>query len=148
MREKMMKFTPREDEYFCFTLEPGEYDFKIIQAEDAVSKTNNEMIKLSLKVWGKDGQEYYITDYLLTNNARMEWKLKNFCDSVGLSDKYLSGELNAADCKDKHAKVELRIDKDKEGKYPDKNSVKKYVQTLLPPMADKNNFVDDDIPFI
>lgn len=108
---------------------PGEYDFEIMRAEETTSKKGNEMIKLKLRVF-VDGGEIHVYDYLV---GGMEYKLANFCDAIGRSDDYDTGEINADNLEGCSGKLKLVIEeatKDAdtgEIKWPAKNAVKTYI---------------------
>ena len=106
-------------------IDKGQYQYTVLAAEDAVSKSGKDMIKLQLKVWDADGREHLIYDYLL---EAMPQKLKHFADTCGLADKYELGEINADDCKHKSGYLELIIQEDKSGQYGPRNSVKDYIK--------------------
>jgi hypothetical protein len=88
-----MRFQPKTEEEIDLEnmLEPGEYDFEVIAAEEATSKSGNEMIKAKLKLF-TDGGDVVLTDYLLEAAAR---KLRHFCEVTGLLDEYKTGRLTA-----------------------------------------------------
>lgn len=140
-----LTFQPRtEDELNKTILLPeGEYDFDIIGAEEAVSKSNNPMIKLTLRVYAQDGNTTQVYDYLL---AALEYKLKHFCDATGLIAEYESGNLSADMCLNRSGRAMFKIDKDKTGKYDDKNVVKDYVPGQHPTSGD-HPYMKEDIPF-
>ena len=122
-----MKFTPVKEEEMESNfkpLAPGYYNFEVKDAEETVSKSGNEMIKLTLKVWDNKGKEYTLYDYLLSS-ANMMWKLKHFCDSCELAEIYENGELTDSACIGKCGKVETDIEK-QEG-YGPRAKVKDYV---------------------
>lgn len=123
-----MNFTPKtEAEVSAFELFPvGEYDFDVIKATDEISSAGNEMIKLELDIYAANGNKTRVFDYLLEVLA---YKLKHFCDCVGLSKEYEEGKLNAAKCKGKAGRCKIGIQKDKTGEYPDKNVVKDYCKS-------------------
>lgn len=138
-------------------LPKGEYDFEVAAAEDTVSKkSGNEMIKLTLKVWGEDGKERAVTDYLL---GAMEHKLYHFAHATGLGDLYEAGGLEAIDCEGRSGRVKLKVESSEQ--YGTKNAVVDYVaakpkahgdvalkpkpKAALDPDLDAPE--DDDIPF-
>ncbi len=148
-----MRFNPQSNEELekkaeerrtRLLMEPGIYDFEVAQAQDTVSKSGNDMIKLQLKVWDKDGNERFVFDYLL---EAMEFKLRHFAESVELLDLYNAGEMFAPDCVGRCGKVELLVEKGARKPdgtmYPDKNTVKDYV----PSLAKIELPFDDTIPF-
>lgn len=141
-------------------LAEGEAEFEVLSAEDQVSKTGNEMIKLHLKVWDCNGKQGTIFDYLLEKGV---WRIEQFCESTLIPvAKFKSGELNAVDCSGKTGKLTIKTQKDKSGQYPDKSSVSGYLprknsnessksnlgQTdTVSNKANKTSDFDDDIPF-
>ena len=151
-----MRVNPKTEEELQLMglLQPGVYDFEVVEAQDKVSKSGNEMIALTLQVWDINGKPHTVYDYLLD---AMSYKLRHFAESVGLLDKYLAGNIEASDCRLASAKVEIIIQKGGEklggGSYPDKNSVKDYIVrkgnlSIVPnnPTLADNSF-NDDIPF-
>lgn len=152
-----MHFAPKsEEEVAAANLFPaGTYDFEIQNAEDAVSKAGNEMIKLTLRVFAPDGSATTVFDYLLESAA---YKLRHVSSACGLISQYDKGSLSADDFVGKQGRVKIRIQKDASGQYPDKNSVSDYViASRSPSSALASNGsrhsdevpppIDDDIPF-
>lgn len=128
-----MQFTPRsEKEVSQYSLIPkGEYDFEVLEAEDCVSKNSgNEQIKLKLGLYVGDKRRL-VWDYLL---PALEYKLRHFCDSVGLLAKYENGTLTAEDCVGRSGKCKIDIQRDPGGFYEDKNVVKDYVLRPAKPL--------------
>jgi hypothetical protein len=122
----------------------GWYDFEVMHAEEKTSKAGNEMIALKLRVFNPLGGEKHVYDYLLESNSI---KMFDFCESVGLTDKYEAGTLSADDCIERAARVKIATDS-KNKDYAPKNVVKAYaaVQAVGPsPAAAAPD--DDDIPF-
>jgi hypothetical protein len=122
----------------------GWYDFEVMGAEEKTSKAGNEMIALKLRVFNPRGGEKHVYDYLLESNAI---KMFDFCESVGLLDKYEAGTLTAEDCLLRAARVKIATDS-KNPQYAPKNVVKAYAvvqsgsTTPAPSEPD-----DDDVPF-
>lgn len=134
-----LNFTPKTEEELnkSVLLQKGEYDFEVMKAEEALSKSGNDMIKLTLKVYGPNGETAHVYDYLL---VAMEFKLKHFCDSVGLVAEYESGQLTADMCGGRAGRCKLAVETDASGKYDDKNVVKDYVASFGPVPADDTPF--------
>ena len=150
-----MRFKHLSDEELqsFFLAEPGIYDFEVIDAKDRVSKSGNEMIELKIKIWDKDGNQRVIFDYLL---EAMKFKLKHFADCCGLTNKYKADEIGSLDCVGKSGKVDIIIQQGQPnpagGYYPDKNSVKDYVQpdenvVQAKKVSNGEDFFNDDVPF-
>lgn len=152
-----MKFQPktREELDSELLIEPGTYKFQVMKANDAYSKAGNEMIKLELKIWDNNGHERIVFDYLL---EAMGHKLRHFCESCEVLDKYESGELRAFDLPGRTGQLVLLKESERPnpqgGYFPAKNSVKDYVGHSVngKPAATQagavgESFDDDKIPF-
>jgi len=142
-----MTFAPKSEkevsESSCAPV--GEYDFDVLNAEDAISKSDNPMIKVTIGLYIGDTVKNRIFDYLL---PAMEAKLRHFCDTTGLLSRYESGQLEAADCIGRSGRVKIGIEP--AGQYPAKNVVKDYVCRPAKPLASNsapNPESEDDIPF-
>ena len=121
-----MHFTPKtEKEIAEANLWPaGEYSFEIAKAENAVSKSGNEMIKLSLNIVNNEAKSKVVFDYLL---EAIEYKLRHCADACGLLVKYETGMLDAMDFEGKTGVLKLGIQKGTD-RYPnDKNSISDYI---------------------
>ena len=73
VKEEWLAATNRE------LLPEGEYDFEITDAEEAVSRAGNDMIKISCKVDAKIPR--FINDYLV-GSEKAFWKVKSLCASA------------------------------------------------------------------
>lgn len=120
-----MQFAPKSESDIAREnlLEPGEYDFEVLTAEDKISKSGNEMIALKLAVF-HEGRSKHVFDYLLEAFAH---KLRHFCHGTGMGDLYDAGTVTAQDCVGRAGRVKLRISEDKTGQYQPKNEVVDYV---------------------
>lgn len=148
-----MRITPKtEDEIKSGYLMPeGEYPFVISAAEDTLSKSGNEMIKMTVRVYKPDGSFNLVTDYLLES---MQFKLRHACEACGLLKQYESGQLLGNDFVGKQGMLKLSIRKSEE--YGDQNQVKDYIvqkdADKKPLPKDKlekaiDGDLDDSIPF-
>jgi len=140
-------------------LDAGVYNFEVLTADYKMSATGNPMIALKLRVWGNDGKEHLVYDYLVAT-SKMMWKTKHFCDSVGLDKIYASSNFNESLCPGKSGKALISLktgNKKPDGtSYPDKNAVDDYVMTDKgsvkyvsgeQPNFDRPLTKDDDLPF-
>jgi hypothetical protein len=136
-----MKFTPLELENVNtnYLLPTGEYDVKVIDADDGLSKAGNPQIKLKLKVSG-DGQSVTVFDYLGATSK----KLRNFCQNMGLEEKYKSGEVTDIDCLNKTGRASVKIERS--DTYGEQNKIAFYVASGSTE-SKKDDFQDSDIPF-
>ena len=130
----------------------GIYNFEVINAEDTVSKSSGiDMIKLTIKIWLENGKERIIYDNLMES---MKFKLGHFAEVTGLIDQYNANLLTPESCIGKTGSLKIIIQTDKNGVYPDKNSVVDYVpqikSSMLNPLGiqgEKKEFINDDLPF-
>lgn len=139
-----------KDKYAYEIIEKVVFGGKEYRTEDAVSKSNNDMIVLVVKVYNDDGNFKVILDYLLES---ISYKLRHAAYANGLGDEYETGNLTAEQFIGKSGFCELGIQKDKEGKYADKNVIRDYVvdDEDKPKVGNgastKPNELDDTIPF-
>ncbi len=126
-----MQFTPKtklqleqeeEERELSLLLPKGVYDFECFRAEDKLSKSNNEMIAVGLKVYGNDGRTPFVNDWLL---EKMAFKLRHFCETTELMAVYERGDLKAEHCLRASGRVQIDIEPAKDG-YPAKNKVVDY----------------------
>lgn len=111
----------------------GEYDFEVTEAVNKVSRAGNDMIEVKLKVFAPDGGFRMVTDYLM---PKMAFKLRHFCETTGLMDRYDAGNLTAMNCENRTGRVLLQIEPERKGKdkdgndktFPPKNSVGDYAK--------------------
>ena len=145
-----MKFTPMTEAEIVSAslLEAGEYPFEVLAASEEISKAGNEMIRVKLAVFGPNGQQAHVYDYLM---EKMAFKLRHFCETTGLIAKYEAGTLGELDCAGKTGRVKLAVEP-ANGKYDAKNVVKDYVKPAPVPnaaqAAPQNGIpFNDDIPW-
>jgi len=103
-----MKFTPLSDEQIAeFGLIPeSEVDFEILNAQEKVSSKGNDMIELNVQVFAPDGSARTIRDWIMPSFMK---KFKHCLDACGLTSKYESGEIAAADFIGKTGKLKITI---------------------------------------
>lgn len=145
-----MRFTPKTEAEVqeAGLLPAGEYSFEVLEAEDKISKSGNEMIALKLGIEHEESLRG-VFDYLLTDE-RMQYKLRHFADAVGVLKDYERGEMKAEDLVGLSGKCKIVIQPAKDG-YDAKNSVRDYVKRSNgaepEPVTAKKTNMDDDIPF-
>lgn len=147
----MFSFKPLSDEEIQAAqndhlLPEGTYPFKVRQATAKVSQNLNPMIKVELEIIIPGGA-LIINDYLM-ETGKMIYKLKHFCESVGVSDQYEKGQIDLNGLKNKSGEALVFVQKgqarkDGAGFYADKNAISDYVKKVVPAPADFN----DDIKF-
>jgi len=144
----------------------GEYPFEVLEkamigqyesyTEERKSKSGNDMIQLVLSVKHPTGAKRVLRDWLVTE---MAVKLHDASWACGLGTAYSTGKLEASNFIGKRGTLKLGIEKDKEGKYDDRNAVKGYVlgtgavqdayapdPAPVAPAVSKDD-IEDEIPF-
>lgn len=144
-------YTPRTDEEWQLLnlLPEGKYFFKTIEVEESKTKNGDPMLVLKNLVTAPNGQERTIKDWLIANDE-MGYKIKHYCDAVGLEAVYMAGQFNANSCKDKTGFLEIKI-APANGGYGPSNKVKSYVSknkvNLNQTAKTPKEILDDNIPF-
>jgi hypothetical protein len=151
-----MRFSPKSEQQIQEDrfpiLKPGKYHFEVFEASEAISKKGNPMLVLKLKLLDTSLSSVgFVTDYLMESIAH---KLRHACYACGLSKAYDSGEIQAESFLGRSGTLDLGIQKDKSGQYPDKNTVLDYIigesgTQLLSPQPNNGNYSsswDDDMP--
>ncbi len=158
-----MNFNPQQVDVFADApikrdikelIDPGIYPFRIVNAIDHVSKEGNPSIRLTVVYTLDDRSTAVVIDYLSPNALG---RIKNFCAVANLMDKFDSGSLLPEDCIGCEGLVDITISKAKDkgnGEFfPEKNSVKFYLNKNMEPKAKtvdskkSEELIDDDIPF-
>lgn len=128
-----MKFTPKTEQQIAEEnlLPPGVYPFDVLEAHPKVSQaakdrgeTEPNMIELKLKVYENADRGVFVTDYLM---EAMAFKLRHFCEEVGLLDQYNKGQLTADMCAGRSGHAKIGPSKPK-GDFKPKDEVKDYGQ--------------------
>lgn len=119
-----MRTTPKTQEQLDQErmLPAGEYDFTIDKAEDKISRSQNEMIELSLTIFTGNG-ERRMKDWVMDKVAH---KLRHFAYAVGVGPMYEAGALVAQELVGRSGKVILKQGK-AQGDFPARNEVADYV---------------------
>ena len=150
-----MRFDPKTEQEIASAnlLPPGTYDAEVIKAEEAKSSAGNDMIALTLRVYGSDTSTL-VNDWLL---EKVAYKLRHAAEAMGLLADYEQGALDARDMLNRSVRVKLNIQKDKAAQYPDKNGVADYIvdkavngKAATPARARQSvpaESIDDEIPF-
>ena len=129
---------------------PGEYDFEVSEAEDTTSKAGNDMIKLKLFVYDREGNRLVVFDYLVSSAA---WKIKAFAEAAGMLSDFDAGELDAALMIGRTGRARIGLEK-QEG-FDERNKVLAYVKkpaastapVLRRASVPAGAGLDDEIPF-
>jgi hypothetical protein len=152
-------FHPKTDEEIerMHLLPDGTYRFTVRNALETVSKEKgNPMVRVDLEIYGHDGGSSLMSDYLVASD-KMAWKIKHFCDTLGLLEQYQKGNLEAQNL----IRLEgyAQVVTEKRSEYPARNKVKDYGKPkstktnsiLSPTKPDPNQSLeqndDSDLPF-
>lgn len=138
-------------------LKPGEYPFTVMESDVVLSKSaknaGREMVKVKLNVHGPDFDRHvydYFADWF------SEYKLKHFCETVGIGKDYLSGKIdparNAWQGREGYVKIDIQ---EASGNYPEKNEAVDYLPeesqkveaSPAPKAAAAPPAEGDDVPF-
>lgn len=98
----------------------GEYDATIVTAEEKLSKQQNPMIELLVRVYGSNGMKIEVSDWV---GEYAIWKLKHLSASVGHD--FDSGSIDPQDLIDRNIRVKLGTQKDE--KFGEQNRILDYV---------------------
>lgn len=144
-----------EDIERTLLLEEGIYDFLVKKLSMETSQKGKKMFKVILGVFGKDGQERTVWDFLVfptdehQPKARLflSRKMRNFFASIGKLEAYDLGKIKAQEVEGINGSLEISIKTEEIGEYAGtkKNVVKDYCKPL--PQAANSNPFDDDINF-
>lgn len=105
-------------------LDPGTYELVVREAEERVSSKGNPMIALELEPVGHQG--VLIREYLVATQSAM-FRIKNFCEAAGLTEKFEAGRLSEDDCRGSKVRARLTVEEGTDG-YSDKNRVEEYLK--------------------
>ncbi len=136
------------------------YDAYVTSAIRTKSGADNVMADIMVKIVDNEGNTHEIRDFLVFTQ-KMLWKIKHFCDSAGLQQKYEEGNFQPEDAKDKHIRVLVGTkigdvipfdrlgDRPEGSRYRDKNIIIDYVarEPITVVNAANQNHFDDAIPF-
>jgi hypothetical protein len=111
----------------------GTYDFTVYQAEEGVSQAGNEQIVLTLHIFNREGDRRTVFDYLGSSD-KVQWKVRHFAESVGLTKQYDAGDLMPMDINERSGQCKIGIQK-AQGAYAAKNVVADYLGNVAPATA-------------
>lgn len=129
--------------------EAGVYDFECIECVYGESKSSgNPQFTVKLKCYDRNGSTFTVWDYLQPE-GKIRYKLKHFCDAVGLTKQFEKGSLAEFNLINKSGKVELKIQRGNAEFPNDKNTVSDYLSrtNLLGESTISQDFTNDTIPF-
>ena len=119
-----MRFIPVSEEVAAGCLPKGEYEAVVKASVEKISKAENPMIELTLTVYGSDGQEGEVRDWLVATDGG-QGKIQRFCKSADLWGTYQAGELCAESCVGLNVTVKLKVQESDD--YAPRNAVVDYL---------------------
>ena len=143
-----MQFQPKTDEEIqrMMLIPDGAKCFsEVMEAENHTSKeSGKESIMLKLAIWEDTSIRTYLFVYLTPAFMLL---FKHGCIALLGVQKYKSGNIQAEDFIGKSCNVIIGIEKDKTGKYLDKNKVKDFCIEEVKKPAPQSNQNDESLPF-
>ena len=136
------EYNPKEVKSEYALLANGEYECEIVDAEETVSKAGNDMLKLVICIYGNDGEQVRVYDYIVSPSTI--YKLKSICRCCEIE---FDGILDEQLLIGRRMRVLTKIEPERtvEGKtYAERNSIVKYVSGLGKKPTDIDPLVADD----
>lgn len=134
---------------------PGEYDFTIYEAAETTSqKSGEEMLKLTLHIFDRNGDKRTVFDYILSSKAA-QWKARHMMESIGMTKQYDAGVIDPVDIVERSGRLKLGV-APATAQYPAQNKVQDYVKMKSDPQSAAEparkarapaGDIDDEIPF-
>lgn len=133
----------------------GEYQATLMEIEETESKSSGSpMYKLKWKVYGDNGAEAHVYDYIVMTEKGV-WKLRKLADAFGMRAAFDSATFDPNMLEGENCRLNIGIEEG-EGDFPDRNRVASYVKDsgsapdranarTVP--ASKASIEDADIPF-
>lgn len=128
----------------------GLYDFEVLEAKERISKNDNPMIEMKVKLYDSEGRSFNLFDYLV-ESAATRYKVRHYASATGQLPQYEKGELRAEDQPGKTGRCQIGIQPAKAA-YPAKNTISDYAPAvigkapLIASMSDAD-LDDSEIPF-
>ncbi len=135
----------------------GVYEFLVLDAQEQISKTGNDMMKLKLEFKNANNEISTVFDYLVAPYPK---KIAAFSQTTNLLDKYEAGELTPTDCMNKkgYALLEIQeyeyekfnIETQEMEKLKGKNNKVKFYKPAPEKKEEvqaRDELIDDDVPF-
>ena len=136
------EYNPKEVKSEYAVLSNGEYECEVVGAVETVSKAGNDMIKLVLCVFGNEGEQVRVYDYIVSPSTL--WKLKSICRCCNIE---FDGILDEQLLIGRRMRVLTKVEPERtvDGKtYSERNSIVKYVSGLGKKPTDIDPLVADD----
>jgi hypothetical protein len=158
----MFRFKPYTEEQINnagleVLLPNGDYPFQVLNIVPKQSKSGNNMLELKLQLHTATGL-HTIQDWLVDSPdlPKMAFKLRHFCDTIGLQVEYLQGEFAPSAALNRRGHLKLgrergKLKADGQSSYPDRNVVRDYLKKV--PRQDSKELgntpplLNDEIPF-
>jgi len=131
-------------------IEPGEGTFKVTNAEEKMSRSQNLMMVVTFVLTNHKGQSTLANEYLVSSkdpaqNKSTATKIYNLLNAIGRVDLY-GHPLEARHLLHGRGKCIIKTQKSDDPQYPDKSIIAQYVAKDFVASTDEAN-LDQDIPF-
>lgn len=100
----------------------GDYPASIEKVVDTESKAGNHMQDVTFRVYGPEGREFLIHEYIVV--PATVYKLQQIAIAIGREEDFDSGVFQVDDHIGENLTVRLKIEKSP--KYPDQNKIAAY----------------------
>lgn len=100
----------------------GRYEAEILNAELRTSKAGNEMLEITYRLTGPNGEPAVLKDYLVST-PRAQWKIKRFCKALGVE--YDRGEIDPDSLRGESITLEVALEEDAQTGR-DRNTIADY----------------------
>lgn len=166
-KENTMHYAPKTDEQLEAErprLREGIIDWEIISTllkdgekinKDTGNLEKYKYFELNIKVYDSNGTQGFVKEFL-SNQPKMIWKLKQFCDAAALHNEYMNPPLECFMLNGKCGRGMGHFQKNKDPNYADQFKIKSFnikedEDKAKPPLKQQSDsmdkFEDEDIPF-
>jgi hypothetical protein len=108
----MPSFNKDDYQEKVFRVPAGDYPFVIATATERQSTAGNDMIDLKV-LFEIGGKDFTVYDGLVFTPKAL-WKVKAFCDAVGIEDKWEAQNITGEDCLGRTGVAHLELGKPKQ----------------------------------
>ena len=126
----------------------GTYPARIEKAEEARSKSGNDMLKVTVSVLSPDGQSQTVYDYITYKRKPDVQRLEGLTEAIGKRKQHDAGTLEPHHLEKKDVSVQLGYETSKNPQYGDRNKILAYMPATETKQAAPDDDEDDDsVPF-
>lgn len=131
-------------------IEPGEGTFKVVDAEEKISRNGNPMMAITFRITNMKGQSTLANEYIVSSNDAVQnkiaaTKIYNLLSAIGRVDLY-GLPLETKHVLHGRGKCIIKTHKSDDPKYSDKSVISQYISATVNAEPAMDN-MDMDIPF-